>query len=312
MSASPLPTLSSPNLPCITLRHGAQRVDILDPRADARTLGARYVHGAYISAWRVGDRCLTTGPTRHWAPFGGRGLPETFELPLAWAMAGEHESFMRIGAGQLRRRGLNASEDWTRAALTATVDWTVTGQSESHITMTSGDGVETADLHISYEIERTVRVLADGLESRTTLALRCPRLRQHPISWFAHPFFAQSVLGATALEVPGAPEPVHNTRPANGFAPGPTGLARDHEGRWRFGDGVSRGVLGGLWGTSPELLVHLDPAFGGGRVGISVDRPLDHLVVWASDHVFSPEPKFCRLWLDGERASWGVRYRFLP
>ncbi len=304
-------TPSSPNLACITLRHGAQQVDILDPRADARSLGARYVHGGYIAAWRVDGRCLTTGPTRYWAPFGGRGLPETFELPLGWVVAGEGDSFLRIGAGQLRRRGLNGSEDAARAALTATVNWTITGQSETHVTMITGDGVDGPSGAISYELERTVRVLADGIESRTTLALSCPRLRQHPISWFAHPFFAQSTLGATSVAVAGA-ELVHSTAPQGGFGGRPSGLARDAAGCWRFGDGMPRATLGGLWGSTPELLVHLDPAVGGGQVGITVDRPLDHLVVWGSDHVFSPEPKLCRMWLDGERASWGVRYRFLP
>ena len=302
--------LSSPSLPTITLQNGAHRVDILDPRADPRALGARYVHGGYIAAWHVGERCMTAGPTRGWMPFGGRGLPETFELPLAWAVADEGDCFMRIGAGQLRKKGLNAGEDWSKAPLTSVLHWTVTEQSDEHITMTSGDSAEGLQWVISYTIERTVRVLPDGVESRTTLHLSCPRFVQHPISWFAHPFFAQSALGATSITAPGA-ELVHTTRNGGG-GPGATTLARDDRGQWRFTAGNSRATLGGLWGASPELITHLDPTLSGGRVSVQVDRPLDHLVVWANDLVFSPEPKICRLWLDGERASWAIRYRFQP
>ena len=304
-------SLSSPSMPLITLQNGEHRVAIFDPRADPRTLGARYVHGGYIAAWHVGERCLTAGPTRAWMPFGGLGLPETFELPLAWAVAEEGDYFMRIGAGQLRKRGLNVGEEWTKAPLTSVLNWTVTEQSAEHITMTSGDSAECAQWVISYTIERTVRVLPDGVESRTTLQLSCPRFMHHPISWFAHPFFVQSAIGATSLTAPGA-ELVDNTRHGFGFGSSRTTLAREDHGQWRFTAGNSRATLGGLWGASPELITHLDPTLGGGQVSIQVDRPLDHLVVWANDLVFSPEPKLCRLWLDGERAAWTIRYRFQP
>ena len=192
------------------------------------------------------------------------------------------------------------------ATLTATVDWTITSHSESQLTMTGGDGVESMQWGFSYQLERTVTVLADGIESRTTLRLACPRFAQHPISWFAHPFFAHSALDATSVTLPGA-ELVTNTRLGAGNS---TSLSRDAAGQWRFAPGNARATFGGLWGATPELLVHLDPALGGGQVGVRVDRPLDHVVVWANELVFSPEPKLCRLWLDGERASWTIRYRF--
>ena len=97
--------MSSPTLPRILLRRGQHAAEILDPRPNPLARGARYVHGGYIYSWRVGGRMLTCGPTRYWNDFGGRGMPETFELPLAYAHAQEGEHFCRIGAGQLRKLG---------------------------------------------------------------------------------------------------------------------------------------------------------------------------------------------------------------
>ena len=300
--------MSSPVLPIFHLRRGQHHVEVFDPRPDPRTLGARYVHGGYIAAWSVGGRCLTCGPTPYWHAFGGRGLPETFEIPLAWAVVKEHESFLRIGAGQMRKNGSNGDDGATRAPLTATVDWAVISHDENHVTMRSNDGTDHGNGAIRYELERTVRLHDDGLESITTMTLRCPRLAHHPIGWFAHPFFAQTSLSATAATIPGA-------KIVTGTAQNPPAECLSHgsDGRWRFApSGFSRSTLGNLWGTTPTITVDLDPALGGGQVSINVDRPLDHLVVWGAGHVFSPEPKLSRLWLDGETASWAIRYRFTP
>ena len=302
--------MSSPVLPLFHLRRGQHHVEVFDPRPDPRTLGARYVHGGYIASWSVGERCLTSGPTRYWNEFGGRGLPETFEIPLAWAVAKEHENFLRIGAGQLRKNGYNGDDQSARAALTATVDWAVVSHDDEHITMRTMDGTEIGQAVIRYELERTVRILDDGVESITKLTLRCPRLLHHPIGWFAHPFFAQSTLDATAATIPDA-EIVTSTPQNPMWKPGTVSLTRQADGRWRFGTGgYNRSTLANLWGTTPTITVDLDPALGGGQVAIAVNRPLDHLVVWGAGHVFSPEPKLSRLWLDGETASWAVRYRF--
>jgi hypothetical protein len=66
-----------------------------------------------------------------------------------------------------------------------------------------------------------------------------------------------------------------------------------------------------VWGRQVPLTVHLDPALGGGRVAIALNAPLDHAVVWASDHAFSVEPKISKVLADGETLSWSVRYRYL-
>ncbi len=303
--------MSSPVLPIFHLRRGAQHVEVFDPRADPRTLGARYVHGGYIAAWSVAGRCLTTGPSPYWNGYQGRGLPETFELPLGWALVKENDTFLRIGAGQLRKRGLNADDASTTAALTATVDWTLVSHDDGHVTMRTLDGLETSDFNVSYRLERTVRLHDDGVESITTFTLRGGRLAQHPISWFAHPFFAQTGRSATAVAMPGA-ELITPTGHWPRFHSDVGSLQQQADGRWRFAqEGISRSVLG-LWGSTTAVDIDLDPALGGGRVAMTLNRPLDHLVVWAGHHVFSPEPKLCRLWLDGETASWAVRYRFTP
>ena len=304
--------MSFPPLPIILLRRGQQQVEIFDPRADPSLLGARYVHGGYIAAWSIGGRCLTSGPGKIWDSFGGCGLPETFEFPLAWGVAGEGDLYMRIGAGQLRRHGPFVGDASINQPLVTTVDWTVVSQSEEHVTMRTSDRLASAASVVTYEIERTVRLHDDGVESTTTLTLCCGRVTQHPISWFAHPFFAQTTLAASAVTIP---EARLITRPDSGqlHEPGAGSLRQAEDGRWRFtGSGFNRSTLGQVWGSTAATAVDLDPALGGGQVCIALDRPLDHVVVWGAGHVFSPEPKLCRLWLDGETAAWAVRYRFTP
>ena len=304
--------MSSPVLPIFHLRRGAQHVEVFDPRADPRTLGARYVHGGYIAAWSVAGRCLTSGPSRYWNEFHGRGLPETFELPLGWALVNENETFLRIGAGQLRKRGVNVDDSSAKAALIATVDWTLVSHGDDHLTMSTLDGIEAGEFSVTYRLERTVRLHDDGVESITTLTLRGGRLSQHPLSWFAHPFFAQTKRSATAVTVPGAEFIMPTSHPPRWRNDAGT-LQQQTDGRWRFAqEGASRSVLGNLWGSTTAVDIDLDPALGGGRVNMTLNRPLDHVVVWAAEHAFSPEPKLCRLWLDGETASWAVRYRFTP
>jgi hypothetical protein len=304
--------MSFPPVPLIILRRGQQQVEILDPRADPSVLGARYVHGGYIAAWSVGGRCLTSGPGKVWNSFDGCGLPETFELPLAWGVAGEDDLYMRIGAGQLRRHGPYAGDTANRQPLETTIAWTVISQSEEHVTMRTSDRLASAASVVTYELERTVRMHDDGVESTTTLTLSCGRMTQHPIGWFAHPFFAQTTLAASAVTIPQAQL---LTRPDSGqqVEPGAGSLRQAADGRWRFtGTGFHRSILTGIWGSTAAIEVDLDPALGGGQVRIGLDRPLDHAVVWGAGHVFSPEPKLCRLWQDGETASWAVRYRFAP
>ena len=194
----------------------------------------------------------------------------------------------------------------------ATVDWEIREQSDEQLVMSTRDGLESLQWMANYELERLVRVHDDGVESRTTLTLRCGRFGQHSIVWFAHPFLRQTAIGATALTATGT-ELVAGSGKSMWRMDSATGsLARSDDGRWRFGEGFSRSVLGGMWGSTADLLVDLDPALGGGLVAIAVDRPLDHVVVWGAPHVFSPEPKLCRLWTDGETASWSIRYRFAP
>ena len=45
-------------------------------------------------------------------------------------------------------------------------------------------------------------------------------------------------------------------------------------------------------------------------MSLQLDRPLDHLVLYASDLVASPETKIMRAWREGEEAEWTLRYRW--
>ena len=68
----------------------------------------------------------------------------------------------------------------------------------------------------------------------------------------------------------------------------------------------------GLRGRDVETVCRLDDALGGGAVSVTMDRPTDHLVMYASPMVASVEPQLARSWKNGEEASWEVRYRWLP
>lgn len=308
--------MSIPTLPRFVLQRGDHRVEVIDPRPDPTRLGARYVHGGYIAGWQVAGRELTSGPAPFWQNYHGRGLPETFELPIGWAHVAEGEPYLRIGAGQLIKRGRHLHEQLAMARLSAVVQWEIIEQSPEHLLMRTLDGIESEELRVHYKLERLVRLHDDGVESRTTLTFRCGFMAQHPIGWFAHPFFAHTALPATRIVIPQG-EHLQIT-PVGPWMrmPAASGLVDGGPQGWHFGQpGRQRATFGNLWGGnlrdgSAPLTVHLDPALGGGQVAIAVDRPLDHLVVWANERAFSPEPKLSRLWLDGETAAWSIRYRF--
>ena len=147
-----------------------------------------------------------------------------------------------------------------------------------------------------------------GLDSTTRLTLLAQRWQSHPITWFAHPFFAQDSLDGTAIGLPGTPT-VDGT-----LVRGPDGLYRvgEHTGRGADpGAPQGRGVVSGLWGERGPFVVHLDQRRGGGRLAIQVDRPLDHAVVFATSSACSLEPKLARAWPHNETAEWTISYRWL-
>ncbi len=300
-----------PAPPSFPLQCGRHRVDIYDPRPDPLLFGARYLHGASVLAWYVDGRQVTNGPAPAWEPFPGCGLPETFELPIGFDLVGEGGRFLRLGSGQQVRTTLRWTEAVPHQGLASGGAWSIDERSPAHVVMSMEDGTESANWGISYRLVRAVRVDDDGLESRTTLTLRCGRLRFLPVTWFAHPFFAHTAVDATAITMPGAEAiPADPGRWAEKWDD--SHLVRAADGRWRFPQfGFNRTQIGGLWGSTPPLTIDLDPALGGGRVECRLDRPLDHVVVWANRRTFSPEPKLSRAWLDGETASWTIRYRFI-
>lgn len=292
--------MSNPALPVITLSRGAWRAEVYDPRADPMSLGARYVHGGYVRALWRGDRCLTGRVGAPWDRFDGEGMPETFETSLGWGATPLNEDYLRIGAGRLRRTSNNQREVVAHQPLVGTLDWEITERSADAITMrTSDDLLLENGKPYGYTLTRRIALTDDGLDSTTTLTLRAESWLMHPITWFAHPFFAQEGIDATAISYPGEPS-----------VSGP--MARGADGSWRMsGLPQGRSVATGLWGERGALVAHLDAKAGGGRLSIQLDRPLDHAVVFATGRVFSIEPKLARAWVHGESASWTLSYRWL-
>ena len=286
-------------LPKITLKNGSHRIEIFDPRADPMFLGARYVHGGYISAWHYGSRCLTGRPNEEWNPRQGEGLPEVFEYGLGWSDAKQGEEFLRIGAGRLKKD----DHHWMQmdGKHSRSVEWTVADQEQDSLAMRCRDGAEIGGVEYRYELERRIIVHPYGPESRTRLSIKCPW--SHPVFWFAHPFFSHQDGSGTTFRIPEGAD----------LSPGlRTSTERDLPDRFATSKSGGFGPITGMWGWPHPIEVELDSRFGGGTVSMEVSKPLDKLVVYATTRVFSVEPYIARAWHEEEEAEWSIRYRFFP
>ena len=287
---------TGPDLPLILLRQGPWTIEIADPRPAPLELGARYVHGGYIHGILRDGRRLTGRAKPQWNPIDGEGAPEVFELDLAFAYAEEGDSYLRIGAGRVLRDG---GPRRFAPRLDLGLTWEVVEQGQAHLVMRTRDAIWRRGHEFAYELTRTVRLRDDGLDSITTLALRTPW--NHPLSWFPHAFWAQTALDATGYTLPDAAI-------ATGSA------VKDPDGFWRLrtrsGIGGSA-VVTGLWGHCGAIDCRLDPALGGGTVRMAIDRPWDHLVLWASPSATSAEPQLARMWPRQDTASWTMSYTWL-
>lgn len=288
---------TGPDLPMILLRRGPWTIEVADPRPDPYALGARYVHGGYIHAIVRDGRRLTGRAGAAWNAFDGEGAPEVFELDLAATHAEDGDTYLRIGAGRLVKNGAPRRP---RFGPDVPVAWEVLEQGEAHLVMRTRDAIWRRDVEFAYELTRTLRLRDDGLDSTTTLALRTPW--NHPVSWFPHAFWAHTAPDATAYVLPAAA-----TVPQGGAELGADGCWRVR-GRPQFG-GVS--VVTGLWGHQGAIECRLDPALGGGAMRLAVDRPWDHVVLWASRCASSAEPQLVRLWPRNDTASWTLSYTWL-
>jgi hypothetical protein len=332
--------MTTVNLPIITLRRGPWQADVFDPRPHPALLGARYVHGGYVARLLRDGRELTGGSSPYWYHYDGCGLPETFESGLAWHLVGPDEEYLRVGAGRLLKKADEPGEmQASGAPLVATLAWEVeTGP--DHATFRAADQIRRRfPYRIGYRLERTIRLTDTGLVSTTTFTLDAPIARQLPLplTWYAHPFFRHHPAPAPAAPpLPGAPGPLPPLAPTAPIPHGPgTGFRLPAhairqvdpppgsppqalppilgpDGLWRFANADGgRLAFTGFWGAPPTPLeIHLDPARGGGRLDLILDRPLDHLVLWANDRAASIEPKLAKTWLHGETGTWSVTYRW--
>jgi hypothetical protein len=144
-----------------------------------------------------------------------------------------------------------------------------------------------------------VRLHDDGLESLTTLLVESPW--GQPVSWYPHPFWAHDRCDHTAYRLP------QTAQLTDRLMRGDDGLVRLE----LTPSGISRGQAHGLWGHFGDIDCHLSPARGGGLVRLELDKPWDHVVVWASTCASSVEPQLSRIWPRRERAGWSLRYRWI-
>lgn len=279
---------TDPDLPVIALVNGAWRAAVFDPRPNPNALGHRYVQGGYVASLHCGERCLTGQASEAWDPYVGRGLPEVFEWSLGTDHADGGKPWLRIGAGR------DAKGEAGEAARAFALAWDVDASRPDRLEMTTSDEYDYGPTRIGYQLRRTIRLMEDGLLSHTTLRLDVPW--NVPVAWFAHPFFAQTRGDATRFSLP------QGAVVLGGGEVGEEGVRLPEEGGLRN--------VVGLWGVLAPVVCHLDPALGGGRMTVAVDRPLDHAVLYASPRAASVEPQLARSWKNGEEASWSVRYRW--
>lgn len=286
--------MSGPDLPVFELQAGAWRAQVFDPRPDPLALGARYVHGGYVAALWHGDRQLTGRASPAWDPYVGQGLPDVFELPFARDSAKTGEPYLRIGAGRLIR----GVQEQVKGPPAAPIAWELLSHDANHVTQRCTDQIERNNTRYAYRLTRTIRLTPDGLDATTDLTLRLSW--NAPIFWFTHPFFAQTQGDATGF-IPPAPATLTGSP-----------LTRDAAGALHLpaAGGLANAV--GLWGATGPVRCLLDPRLGGGVMDVAVNRPMDHLVLYASPLAASCEPQLARAWKDHENAQWTVSYRFQP
>ncbi len=284
---------NGPDLPTFTLQHGPWTAEVFDPRSDPTALGARYVHGGYIASCQYDSVMISSQAHPEWSPYEGCGFPEVFEWPLGFGYASPGEELMRIGAGRIRYDG-SPGMPGSQAPLSSTVQWAVEELSSAELIMTTQDQIEYGSTALGYWLRRRVYLNENGLTSATTLKLHAPW--NVPMAWFAHPFVPQERGDRTRFVFPeGAtlmqPEP----QPAREFRfPAEGGLMN----------------VTGLWGSRDAVLVDCDTECCGGTLSISLDRPMDHLVLFATETAASPEPQLSRAWKNGETACWSIRYQW--
>jgi len=281
-----------PDLPVFSLRYGAYEADILDPRADPQALGARFVHGGYVASVKREGLELTAQPHPAWSAYEGCGLPEVFEWPLGLSFARPGEELLRVGAGRClcpEGPGIPGSH----VALSSSLMWRLEEETEQTLQMSCSDEMSYGNQRIAYQLIRRVQLQEDGLDSRTELQLEVPW--NLPVAWFAHPYVPQPSGEATTFVFPqGASDPHRDVSLE----------------RFSFAaEGGLQNVVG-LWGANEAIRMELDELAGGGCLDLQLDRPLDHVVLFATRQAASPEPQLCRAWKNGERSAWTLRYRW--
>jgi hypothetical protein len=282
----------------LTLAAEGLRVEVLDPRADAARLGARYCAGGYV--WQVHDErhgALLSGP---YFPepeppvFDGQGAPEVFELALGQHAAKLGDEVNVLGVGRVRResaaRPIHVRDNPT---LAERAEWDVSEPGPNTLCFRTRATFGA----FAFALERRVSLQGRVLTSATRLGNEgAPEL---PVRWFAHPFlpWAGERLFAASLEL-ALPDAAALVEDAAGY------VARRAGSAWSRGHYVlPRVALGG------ELVVEAcHPALG--RLRAACRFPLGGLALWGNERTWSFEPFFQTIVQPGAAARWAVEYAF--
>lgn len=278
-------------LPTFTLKSGFHQVEVFDPRPQPEALGARYVHGGYIKEWSFQGVPLTDRPQDAWSSYEGCGLPEVFEWGLGWGDAEPGQPFLRIGAGRMLKQDGGFHE--SGGPLIPSLDWEILQPSPQVIHMKTQDEIAYSSSRVAYTLEREVELFSEGVRSHTTLAVESPW--NTPVSWFPHPFLAQSRLDETGLTFAQAMERLDGTPLEN------------HNGRLSYPAGLESQLSRYL----PTSLQPFEMTYQSSRftVEMKTSYPTDHVVLFGTPRVISAEPQFSRTWPSGHTSSWTVEYR---
>ena len=147
----------------IILHHGVQKAEILPPGDLAIS---RFSQTGYVSSWQVDGREIAGLPNESYVPYVGSGLPEVFEMPLAWSSSRPGDLVMRIGSGQFRREG----DGWAGCPpLERCARFRILSQSESAIEILCEDQLERRGERWAYRLIKKIWLDDAGLHSRNEL-----------------------------------------------------------------------------------------------------------------------------------------------
>jgi hypothetical protein len=279
----------------ITLTNADLVMDLVDPRADHDQLGSRYSHSGYIRQVRLQGVPVFAMPRRPFQVFHGRGFPAEFETPVGYTDAAVGEPFLKLGVGRVVKVAPHAYTNWDEHPVVAPAD--------HHVSTTAASAVFHQSSRLgdwAYDYRTQIElVAANAFVVGHTLANTGTAAWQ--TSWYSHAFLDRALF-ADPLRVapgPGWQPAADNDLTADGAACAlpPVGRSNGEEGLCYHWQRVAGGT--DSHGVSSARAVFAAAA----------DYEPAAFMVYANEHIVSPEPRRHLDLVPGQSTTWRTTYR---